>query len=53
MCNYDDSVSYFVDVFKDCTALVNGGIKVPSGSLTDYQDHADKMGTTADKFSGF
>ena len=52
MCNYDDSVSYFVDVFKGCTALVNGGIKVPSGSLTDYQSHAGKMGTTAGKFSG-
>lgn len=52
MCNYDDSVSLFQDVFKDCTALEDGGIKVPSGSLTDYQNHAGKMGTTAGKFSG-
>ena len=52
MCNYDDSVSLFQDVFKNCTALEDGGIKVPSGSLTDYQNHAGKMGTTAGKFSG-
>ena len=52
-CNYNDEYTRFTRVFKACSALQDDGIKVPSGSLTDYQDHADKMGTTADKFSGF
>ena len=51
MCNYDDQYTYFKDVFKDCSKLQDDGIKVPSDSLTDYQDHADKMGTKRDKFS--
>ena len=52
-CNYNDEYTRFTRVFKTCSKLQAGGIKVPSGSLTDYQDHADKMGTTDDKFSGF
>ena len=43
----------FSDIFKDCTSLDNGGIKVPSGQLQTYKDNAGNMGTTADKFSRF
>ena len=50
-CNYNDEYTRFTRVFKTCSKLQAGGIKVPSGSLTDYQDHADKMGTKAEKFS--
>jgi len=54
MCNYNDEYTRFTRVFENCSKLQAGGIKVPPGlPLTDYQDHANKMGTTADKFSGF
>ena len=55
MCNYHDSpTSLFENVFKDCTALVNGGIKVPQDQLQEYKNHANKMGVTdQDKFVGF
>ena len=54
MCNYDDSVSLFQDVFKNCTALEDGGIKVPQNQLQEYKNHAGKMGVTdPDKFVGF
>ena len=43
----------FSDIFKDCTSLDNGGIKVPSEQLQTYKDNAGNMGTTADKFSRF
>ena len=41
----------FYSTFNGCTALQNGGIKVPSGDLGTYQTNAGTMGTTADKFS--
>ena len=49
-CVYGN-VHAFSDIFKDCTSLDYGGIKVPSGQLQTYQDNAGNMGTTADKFS--
>ena len=54
MCNYNDQGTYFMDVFKGCTALKTGGIKVPQNQLRGYKDHAGKMGVTdPDKFVGF
>nr|WP_315442894.1 leucine-rich repeat protein [uncultured Treponema sp.] len=54
MCNYDDQGTYFTDVFKGCSALQAGGIKVPQNQLRAYQDHAGKMGVTdPNKFVGF
>ena len=54
MCNYNDQGTYFTDVFKDCSKLKNGGIKVPQNQLQEYQDGAGKMGVTdPDKFVGF
>ncbi|UTC65327.1 leucine-rich repeat protein [Treponema sp. OMZ 788] len=56
-CNYNpDVISIslaFHNAFSDCNALVNRGIKVPQGQLVTYQDNADTMGTTANRFSGF
>ena len=52
-CNYNDEYTYFTRVFKDCSNLNNGGIKVPHLQLQAYQDHADKMKTTREKFSEF
>ena len=52
-CNYNDEYTYFTHVFKDCSNLNNGGIKVPHLQLQAYQDHADKMKTTREKFSEF
>ena len=49
-CNYGIN---FNGAFSGCDALPNGGIKVPSGQLTNYQTNAGTMGTTADKFAGF
>ena len=52
-CVYGN-VHAFSDIFKDCTSLEPGGIKVPSGlQLQTYKNNAGNMGTTADKFSGF
>ena len=54
MCNFDDHGTYFTDVFKGCSKLNNGGIKVPQNQLREYKDHAGKMGVTdPDKFVGF
>ena len=53
MCNYEDAVTYFTDVFDGCTALKTGGIQVPQNQLLEYQSHVTKMKTTADRFSGF
>ena len=54
MCNYDDQGTYFTDVFKGCSKLKNGGIKVPQNQLQEYKNHAGKMGVTdPDKFVGF
>ncbi|PIE03960.1 MAG: hypothetical protein CSA76_06770 [Spirochaetales bacterium] len=48
-CDYvDEEFNY---AFDDCTALEDGGIKVPSGQLTTYTLHAADMGTTANKFA--
>ena len=52
MCNYDDSITYFTEVFYGCSNLNNGGIKVLQNQLQAYQDHAGKMKTTREKFSG-
>ena len=41
----------FYNTFKDCTSLQDGGIQVLSTELTNYQNAADFMGTTANKFS--
>ena len=41
----------FNNAFKGCTVLEVGGIKVPSGQLTTYQNNAGSMGTTSNKFS--
>lgn len=54
MCNYNDQGTYFTDVFKDCSKLNNGGIKVPQDQLLEYRSHVGKMGVTdPDKFVGF
>ena len=49
-CVYGN-VHAFSDIFKDCTSLDDGGIKVPSEQLQTYKNNAGNMGTTADKFS--
>jgi len=49
-CVYGN-VHAFSDIFKDCTSLEDGGIKVPFEQLQTYKDNAGNMGTTADKFS--
>ena len=41
----------FYNAFKGCTALKDGGIKVPSLYLAIYKNNAGSMGTTAAKFS--
>ena len=41
----------FYNAFKDCTALQDGGIKVPLTHLGTYKANAGTMGTTAAKFS--
>ena len=48
-CSYGSDTD-FKDAFKGCTGLMAGGIKVPSIHLSTYTSHADKMGTTAEKF---
>ncbi len=51
-CNYTAFPNGdFTDAFSGCTALPDGGIKVPSGQLTTYQAHATDMGTTQVKFA--
>ena len=53
MCNYDNNFTYFTEVFEGCSNLNNGGIQVPQNQLQAYRDHASKMKTTPEKFSGF
>ena len=48
-CNY--RANEFNNAFKGCTVLEVGGIKVPSAQLTNYQNAASAMGTSADKFA--
>ena len=50
-CNYNSF--NFGSAFRYCNKLENGGIQVPSGELTNYQNAAGSMGTTPDKFSEF
>ncbi len=43
-CNYASAPDgNFTDAFDDCTALEDGGIKVPSGQLATYQANAASM----------
>lgn len=49
-CSYGGDTN-FKDAFKGCTGLMAGGIKVPLTHLSTYTTHADKMGTTAEKFA--
>ena len=41
----------FYNTFEYCTALKDGGIKVPSTEFETYKANATSMGTTADKFA--
>ena len=50
-CNYNNLFAN--QAFRNCGNLKNGGIKVPPGQLTPYQNNAGNMGTTANKFSEF
>ena len=43
----------FDNTFEHCTALKDGGIKVPSVYLAIYKANAGTMGTTKEKFSAF
>ena len=45
--------SFAIQAFTGCTSLEFGGIKVPRGQLTLYQNNAYSMGTTVDKFAEF
>ena len=45
--------SFAIQAFTGCTSLEDGGIKVPRGQLTLYQNNAYNMGTTVDKFAEF
>ncbi|MGP1459827.1 MAG: leucine-rich repeat protein [Treponema sp.] len=48
-CKFDGQK--LTQAFRDCTSMPAGGIKVPKDQLTQYQNHAMELGTTADKFS--
>lgn len=48
-CNYGGEES-FREAFLSCDKLTAGTIKVPAGQLSAYQNGADDMGTTADRF---
>ena len=50
-CNYNSAGNMFENAFKDCTALKDGGIKVPAGKLQTYKDNAGEMGISKDKFA--
>ena len=50
-CNYNSAGKMFENAFKDCTALKDGGIKVPAGKLQTYKDNAGEMGISKDKFA--
>ena len=45
--------SFAIQAFTGCISLELGGIKVPRGQLTLYQNNAYNMGTTVDKFAEF
>ena len=49
-CNYNDRYLRFEDVFKDCTNLSAGSIKVPAGQLSVYQSHASHMSAQSNWF---
>ena len=42
-CNYNNYGFRFEDVFKDCTNLSAGSIKVPAEQLQTYKDNASRM----------
>ena len=50
-CNYNSAGDVFKNAFKDCTALKDGGIKVPAGQFEAYKAGADDMGILKDKFA--
>ncbi len=54
-CDYNPAeileAQAFKNTFKGCTALIDGGIKVPAGQLSTYQTNAATMGTTREKFA--
>ena len=50
-CNYNSGGGNFNGTFSGCTALEDGGIKVPLLQLAIYKANAAHMGTTAAKFS--
>lgn len=50
-CNYNSAGKMFDNAFKGCTALKDGGIKVPAGKLQTYKDNAGEMGISKDKFA--
>ena len=47
-CNYVHG--NFNSAFSHCSSLGKNSIKVPAGQVQTYQDNADKMDTTADRF---
>ena len=49
-CNYNYGYLRFEDVFKDCTNLSAGSIKVPAWQLSVYQSHASNMGAQSNWF---
>ena len=49
-CNYNYGYLQFEDVFKDCTNLSAGSIKVPAWQLSVYQSHANDMGAQPNWF---
>ena len=50
-CNYNSAGNMFDNAFKGCTALKDGGIKVPAGQFAAYKAGADDMGISKDKFA--
>ena len=54
-CDYnsdklDDERLAFQDLFKGCTSLTNGSVKVPAGQLAVYKANAATMAAEADWF---
>ena len=50
-CVYEDSCNSFYNLFKNCLALEDGGIKVPKTELEKYKTHATSMGIAPEKFA--
>ena len=54
-CDYNSDKLYderlaFQDLFKGCTSLTNGSVKVPAGQLAVYKANAKTMGAESDWF---